>query len=181
MRLRLLGSLVLAAALSLSACGGITASQVAPGSGPATSGASSADDTSGTTAKFGQKYTYSDGLEVEVTKVETAKLGSYSLVGDKEGKKGSPYTKFSVRVKNGSGDVVDAIGSSQLHYGPDGDEADAVYEGSKVPKQITGKIVKGKSKTGVYGYVIPKKYRDDVQFEFSLDFAHDAVVFSGKI
>lgn len=182
MRLRTLGIPALLVSLSLTGCGMSSAPQVESGSGPAASStAAASDDTSGTTAKFGQKFKYADGLEVEVTKVETGKLGAYALVGDKEAKKGAPFTKLSVRVRNGSGETVDSIGSTQMHYGPDGDEADAVYDGSKVPQEITGKIVKGKSKTGVYGYVVPKKYRDDVQFEVTVDFVHEAVVFSGKL
>src|SRR4051812_15682030 len=115
MRLRLLASPVLLVSLSLSACGGTTAPRVEAGSGPAASSSSSSSSADAGTAKFGEKFKYADGVEVEVTKIETAALNQYGYIGDKAGKKGTSYTKLSVRVRNGSGEALDAIGSTQMH------------------------------------------------------------------
>ena len=89
---------------------------------------------------------------------------------------------LSVRVTNKSGKTISVDGANgNLVYGPDGDQAEQIYDTNTDPMQ--GRIVSGKAKTGTYGYAIPKQHLDEVQLEFSWDgnVEHDAAIFIGSV
>lgn len=143
------------------------------------------DDTSAQQeANFDQKITYPDGLEVEVIKIEKKELGEYAVsTGDAQ--PGDPYYAFSVRITNGTDASFDAnLSAPTVVSGPDGVTADMVSDTeNNVGDGVSGTIVKGKSKTGVYGFVIA--HPDDVVMEMSLMNAEDpmrgSAIFAGSI
>lgn len=169
--------------VTLAACGTPT---VHPGSGPAASSGSSSGakpaskKAAPTVATFNDKYVYPDKLEVEVTKVSSAKLGQYASLSDGKAKAGTKYSVLKVRVRNGSKTKVNAIGSSQVSYGPDGDPAVQVFD-QNVGQGMTGTVLPGKAKTATYGFIVPTKYLGDATLEFTADFDHPAAVFSGSL
>lgn len=174
--------------LILTACGSPT---VAPGSGPATSGASSKPAggsttaatkkaATKTTASFKDKVVYPDGLEVEVTAISSKKMGEFAALSTGKAKKGTPYSLLKVRIRNGSKAKVDLVGSGAVTFGPDGDAAPAVFDGDS-GQPVTGSVLPGKAKTGSYGFAVPSKYLGDATLEFTADFKHPAAVFSGSL
>lgn len=132
-------------------------------------------------ANFQQKYTYPDGLEIEVTKIKHGKTNAYETEIDSEAKIGDPWVMMSIRVKNGSNEKVDTYGSATVTYGPDGDSADTAYLEKTELNDVSGILLPGKAKTGTYAYRIPAKYQDEVVMEFNADFNHEAAVFSGSV
>lgn len=128
-------------------------------------------------ASFTDKYVYSDGLEVEVTKITAKELGEWDLADGME--PGDTYYLFDVRVKNGSSEQVDLIGMAGVSYGADGHQAPEVYSDSDI--MLDGTILPGKAKTGAFGFGVPPESAEDVVLEFTPDFLHDAAIFSGSI
>jgi len=183
--MRKLTPMLLSTALLLSACATVEPNDVSPGDGPAAStGTAKAKSTKAASkpkvASFKDKYTYPDGVQVEVTKVGKEKLTESAAVDDNSGKPGDPFTVFTIRVRNGSEATLDAVGSGTVSYGPDGEEAPTVFD-TGVSGGVEGKILSGKAKSGEFGFLIPKKYQNDVTLEFSADFEHDAAVFTGSV
>jgi hypothetical protein len=135
-------------------------------------------------ATFKDKYTYEDGVEVEVTKINHGKVtradAEYAEV-----KAGSEYVTFTIRVKNGSKTKLDASNTATLSYGPDGEAAKSPSLYSLDTKDydvdMSGKILPGRSKTAVETLLIPAKYQKDPVLEYSFDFEHEAAIFSGPV
>jgi hypothetical protein len=191
---RAISALWLAAALLLSGCGGIEQSGVEPGDGPAASETEyhgpiegePGDDPSEEpsplqdNAKFGEKYVYSDGLEVEVIKIRNGRFTASQVEYADDVKKGDPYSVFTIRVKNGSPKTVELLGSVAVTYGPDGEPAKETYVLDEA-EELSGKLIKGKSRSAGFVFLIPTRFYDDVVLEFSPDFEHDSAVFSGSI
>jgi hypothetical protein len=100
---------------------------------------------------------------------------------DGDAKPGSLVTVLSIRVKNGSAATLDTYPTGTMTYGPDGEEAPAVFDTGI--EAAEGKILPGKAKTGTYGFVIPEKYLDDVTLEFSWDVSagYESAIFSGSL
>jgi hypothetical protein len=128
----LLVSLATIAALTLSGCSGTTTEGVSPGDGPAASepadtpveGENATDqpteeptEEEHAPANFHEKYTYRDGLQVEVIRI---KLGHFTRAEIEDGyeankeKPGDPYAKFTVRIRNGSKKTVQLSGSATV-------------------------------------------------------------------
>lgn len=131
-------------------------------------------------ASFDQKYTYDDGVEVEVIEVKARKTGDYALADSGELKKGTPYTYLRVRVRNGSSTRLEAFGSATMTYGPDGEEADMVSAGD-IETGVDGTILPGRAKTGEFAYLVPAKHLGDVVLEFTPDFEHEPAIFAGSL
>lgn len=66
-----------------------------------------------------------------------------------------------------------------MTYGPDGETVSTIYDTGI--DSMSGKVLPGKAKTGTYGFAVPSKHHDDVQLEFSFDFEHATVIFTGSI
>ncbi len=176
------------AVLVAAGCASIEPSTVAPGDGPADKATKSkkAPTTVPTkkakpgTASFKDKYIFPDGLEIEVTKLASAKLGAYPVTSDDKGKKGDVYKLFTIRIKNGTDGKLDTVASVEVTYGPDGEEASQVFAG-EVGSGIDGTILAGRAKTGRWGFIVPQKYLNDVVLEMSPDFEQDKAIFAGSV
>jgi len=136
-------------------------------------------------ANFHQKYTYEDGVQIEVTKIKHSKVTRYDaeIIDDKDvAKAGDPVVYLEVRVKNGSKTSIDAYGSFTMTYGADGMEAPTSYlPDGKETTDMSGKILPGKSKTASENFMIPAKSQGDVVLEFSPDMDHESAIFSGSV
>jgi len=136
-------------------------------------------------ASFNDKYTYPDGLVMEVIRIKNAEFTRAEALyddGEPKGmekeKPGDPYTKMTVRIKNGSAKTQEL--SAPATYGPDGTEAVKSYL-LDADSGIDGKLIPGKSRSGDAVYLIPKKYRGDVVMEFTPDYDHGSAVFAGSV
>ncbi|GAA1436235.1 hypothetical protein GCM10009616_35560 [Microlunatus lacustris] len=142
----------------------------------------SEETSEGETATFTEKYTYEDGVEVEVTKINRGKVSNADAeYAEPEASAGDPYVQFTVRTKNGSSERLDAYGSFTVTYGPDGEEATSPYLSSVEETDLTGKILPKKAKVATDTFVIPTKYQDDVVLEFNFDFEHESAIFAGSV
>lgn len=130
-------------------------------------------------ASFKEKYVYDDGLEVEVIKIVNGKFTPKDVEYTEEAKAGDPYTKLTMRVRNGSKVTIQLLGSATVTYGPDGTEA--VLSSLLDTDSMDGKLIPGKSRSAAAVYLIPPKYYGDVVMEFSPDLEHSSAVFSGSI
>ena len=174
-----------AALLAITSCGAPAADlQVQPGDGPKASADKPAASKPAPTkqaakvATFKDKYTYPDGLQVEVTKIKRTKMGPNAAADGV--KVGAPVQVLSIRVTNGTDKKLDvAVASGTMTYGPDGDEAPAVFD--EGVDGMSGNVLPGKAKTGTYGFAVPTKYLGDATLEFTADFEHDPAIFSGTL
>jgi hypothetical protein len=48
-------------------------------------------------------------------------------------------------------------------------------------EELSGKLLKGKSRSAGFSFLIPTRFYDDVVLEVAPDFEHDSAVFSGSI
>jgi hypothetical protein len=169
---------------------------IAPGEGlappPTSTSTPSETSTPGQgTPNFKQKYTYDDGVAVEVTQIKTGRLTREQAADefDKKIKAGTPYAVFTVRVKNDSrerlnlgGEGIASYGS--VTYGPDGERARELFSLGDIGG-VSGSILPGKAKTGRFAYAIPDKYWSDVVLEFGLgdtvNSEREPVIFAGPI
>jgi hypothetical protein len=191
---RAISALWLAAALLLTGCGGTDQTGVEPGDGPAVSeteyhgpiegepGDEASEEPSPLTdnARFGEKYVYSDGLEVEVIKIRNGRFTASQVEYADDVKKGDAYSVFTIRIRNGSPKTVELLGSVAVTYGPDGEPAEQTYSLDEA-EELSGKLIKGKSRSAGFVFLIPTRFYDDVVLEVSPDFEHDSAVFSGSI
>jgi hypothetical protein len=131
-------------------------------------------------ANFKEKYVYEDGLQVEVIRIVNSRFTKSQTEYSDEAKAGDPYSKFTVRVKNGSKLTVKLSASATVTYGPDGVEAEKSYLLDD-DSGLEGKLLPGRSRSAAAVYLIPPKYYGDVVMEFTPDLDHDSAVFSGSI
>jgi len=132
-------------------------------------------------AKVGAKewFTYTDGMQVQVTKIARFKISEYAAGG----KPGDVGVVVTVTVKNGSGEVFDASAVNvQLSAGPNGDEADTVYDSDAgVMGGFEGSIPVGRSKTAKVGFAVPKAQLKQLVVEVAPSWDHDASFFEGAV
>jgi hypothetical protein len=179
--------IIILALLALAGCS--KGGGVAPGDGPAPT--PSDTSTQDATPNFHQKYTYDDGLTVEVTKIKTGRLTQAQAdeAFDPKVKAGMDYATFTLRVKNGGKDRINLEGEGgglygQVTYGPEG--ASAISPGME-QGPISGILLPGRAKSGESTWIIPRKYWGDVVMEVhftdstSNDEPRESVVFAGPI
>ena len=141
------------------------------------------------TPNFQQKYTYEDGVAVEVTKIKTGRVSRLQAEEslDTKIKPGMDYAQFTVRIRNGSKDRLRLGGEGGglyivVNYGPDGEQATDLDLGGQY---IGGTILPGRAKSGSYACIIPRKYWNDVVMEISIgdldNELREPVVFAGPI
>lgn len=165
-------------ALPLTACLGVGGT-AEPGTGPAgaTTAPSSKDSAKDSGPKIGDAYKYSDGAVVEITHTKRAKIGKYAAGG----KPGGSMAVITLRVTNGTSEAMSAdLINVTLSYGPDGVQADRVFDGD-LGMGHQGTIAKGKAKTAGYAFAVPVKYLGDVAIEVTPGTEYEPVVFTGKI
>ena len=126
-------------------------------------------------AKFGQSFTYEDGLKVTVTEVKRGTVNS----DDWEGNPGDPKVIVTVKITNGTTHKVRADEAGvQLYYGSQGDVAENLYN----YEGFTGTISKGRSRTGKYDFALPNKTAlKSITVEVEPSFDHESAIFEGSV
>ena len=128
-------------------------------------------------AKFGEKFVYPDGLEVEITRLRHGKLT------DKEWKDGyddapaPDWVRVTIRVRNNTGGRVDVSETSDVTYGPDGEQAGKYLDTGS----LDGPLVAGKAKTQRLQVFVPVEYQDDVVWVQNVDYEREPAIFVGSI
>jgi hypothetical protein len=189
--------------LLVTGCTQAPATGVAPGDGPAATASESELDCDNATteaeqeecadlepdgpteeaepmvASFKEKYTWDDGVQVEVIKIRHAKISKQDAEFNQ--KLGQDYVVFTIRVRNNSKRTLNLIGVPDVAYGPDGEPAEAPVVSESLG-DMSGKLIPGKARSAGWPFFIPPKYQDDVVMEFSIgDGEHESAVFSGSV
>ncbi len=172
--------------LTLAGCGGtsggvgptvtVTQTVTAGAESPAASSSPSDEPTSETTpdgaqAKFGQTYTYTDGLAVTVSVPKAYKPSQYAACD-----KSKAYVSFTITIKNGTGKAFDpALFHETVQSGQS--EGDTCFDtaqglgGGPNTKLLAGRTVTWK--TG-FGIADPK----DIVMEVTPSFDYDSAIFT---
>jgi hypothetical protein len=190
---------IIAAALLALALAGCSSSNpgVEPGDGPAAteetqfhgpieneSGEPSEPPAPATVPNFHQKYTYEDGVEVEIIRIDKGRMTRKDIEDEfnDQLKVGTGWVRFTGRIRNGAKQVLDAeLVSATATYGPDGVEAETLYFNDR--SDFSGKILPGRAKSATATFAIPEKYWGDVVFEVSIgdEFEREPVIFVGSV
>jgi hypothetical protein len=183
--------LAVALGLTLLLVGCTAPSSVAPGTGPASTAHSpqrrpkpptpSEPSDRPVTGSFHQQIVYPDGVAVEVVRIKHTRLSDIGWT-DTGLRAGAPIQLLTVRVTNNSTALLDVDGATGLlTYGQDGVEAGPVFDAKNHTEDMSGKLVPRRSKTGIYGYIVPTGELGSVQFEFTPAFNHEPAIFTGSI
>jgi hypothetical protein len=129
-------------------------------------------------AKIGAKqwFTYEDGLQVQVTKARPYKIGQYAAGG----KPGGQGVVVTVTMRNGTAAAFDtALVQVELASGPNGTQAEKVYDSSNVDNGFEGSIARGRNKTATFAFAVPKAHLSQLSIEVIPSFEHDGAIFEG--
>jgi hypothetical protein len=137
-----------------------------------------------TVPNFKQKFTYEDGVAIEVIKIEKGRLTPKQAEEEynEKVKAGNGFARFTIKITNGSKEVLPAdLVYVTASYGPDGTQPEEIYFGDAT--FLEGKILPEKSKSGRWSYAIPQKYWNDVTMEIAIqdDLDRESVIFTGSI
>jgi len=138
------------------------------------------DDASGAASEtdLKSKVSFEDGLVVYLADLDRGTSAEYAIP-DK-----APYVSFKLTIENGTGGDIDlALVTIDCATGPDGDQADQVYDTENdLGLGIQGVVKVGKKKSAVYGCVMDKKV-SELQIDVSVndDFSRESAVFTGTV
>lgn len=118
-------------------------------------------------------FEYDDGVQVQVTSLETFTLGEYAISGSQ----GDTGVIATVTIKNGTGGVFDAsMCTVLLTYGPNGNATEREYN----EYGFEGSIPPGKTRTAKYDFgTVPGKHLDELMVEVSPSWDHAPAFFEG--
>lgn len=123
------------------------------------------------------KVSFDDGLVVYLAELDRGTSAEYAIP-DK-----SPYVSFKVTIENGTDKDIDlTLVTIECATGPDGDQADQVYDTENdLGLGIQGVVKVGKKKSAVYGCVMDKKV-SELQIDVSVnDGFRESAVFTGEV
>lgn len=199
--LRMKRVVVAAVVLTLAGCASTPTTGVQPGDGPAATEVveptapvegegqfteepleEPTDEPEPEVASFKEKYTYPDGVEVEIIKIRHGKLTAYEAEIDGNAKRGQDYVIFTVRVRNGSKQRLKLAASGTVSYGPDGEVAESAFVENMPSGSLDGTVLPGKAKSAPSSaWLVPGRWQGDVVYEFAPSFDYSAAIFSGSV
>ncbi|MFJ6701002.1 DUF4190 domain-containing protein [Streptomyces sp. NPDC091272] len=119
--------------------------------------------------KFGETYTYPNGLEVTVSKPLPYAFDDYTLSEDDT--EGTKALQVVVTVVNGGSAPVDFTTSLPEATDAEGNAAELVIDGSGRQELISGKVGPGTRKVGKTAYAVPIEAADSLEVVFNPDVA----------
>ncbi|GAB3762883.1 DUF4352 domain-containing protein [Microlunatus parietis] len=123
--------------------------------------------------EFGETIVTELGNTLKVTGIRYETIDEDCYCGEQ----GTFYVVFTVKATNNSDESLkDFYITGEAAYGEDGEVAEQVYDSDL--KEFSGTLRPGKSATGEFGYVIPKKQTGDVQLQVSV--LWDSFLFYGN-
>jgi len=101
-------------------------------------------------------FTWEDQISVQITKVEPYRPSKYHEP-IKRGYKGVVVT---VTIRNRSGSAIDLnTAIVNLSSGPNGDQADTIFDSAQNISGFEGSVANNRSKTAKYAFQIPKDHK----------------------
>ncbi len=178
--------------VALTGCAGSTGT-TAPGDGPAEDsptvvegepaegeppeGPAEEADAEPAEVKFGQKFTYPDGLAVEITRVRHGKI-SKSDYKEYYAEEAAPdFVVVTMRITNGTPKRVEISDFTDITFGPDGTGVSPYVEKGS----LDGLLLAGRAKSATVKLYIPPQYQDEVVWVQGVDMERDQVVFTGSL
>jgi hypothetical protein len=130
-------------------------------------------------AKFGQSFSYDDGMTISVAPpksgqaTETA-AGATETAGE--------IMILTVTITNGTKKVFDpSVVSADLNYGPDGTAAQRVFDSAQnLGSGFEGKILPGKKQVAKLAFGVPA-HPGEVLVSIAPSFSHTDALFSGTV
>jgi hypothetical protein len=137
---------------------------------PASPEPSAPPTTSSDVAKVGPNewFTWSDGIEAQVTSLREATVDYASLPG--------PHVIATITVKNGTAAALDlTMATANLAGGPNGvqEESDGLYG-------FEGSVPPGGNATADFAWAVPAEHMAQLRLEFAPSFEHDPAFFVGS-
>jgi hypothetical protein len=117
---------------------------------------------------------YDSGVEMSLSKFTRATSGPYAAPEN------TPYVRFTVKIKNGSGATVDTtMLSVSCSYGEDGQSSESIFDDG-LDGSPTTKLLAGRSLSVPWGCELPKG-EQVLQVEVSPDMDSETAIFTGKV
>lgn len=128
-------------------------------------------------AKFGETFTYEDGIAISVSQPVTGQASEYAAGGDETG---GAIRILTVTILNGTKKVFDpGMVRADLNYGPNGTAASRVFDSSNnLGAGFEGKILPGKKQVAKLAFGVPKGPQE-ILVSISPSFKHNEVLFHG--
>ncbi|CAM5554565.1 DUF4190 domain-containing protein [Streptomyces abikoensis] len=113
--------------------------------------------------KFGETYTYPDGVTITVDKPEPYELDRVAF-GHKDG---NLALQLKVTVENNGKDTLDLLAHVPYLRDAEGARASEIFDGRGATKVFTGKLLPGKRATTGFTYSVPPGAAKELQVETS--------------
>ncbi|MEU9999720.1 DUF4190 domain-containing protein [Streptomyces sp. NPDC050848] len=146
------------------------AKQEKASSAPATPGATTEPDakpepteTTPAALKFGQTFTYEDGIKVTVSQPRAYKPDQFAAGHTK----GNSAFQVTVTIVNGSKETLDVTGALVDASDAQGAQADAIFDGSNATTMFRGNVLPGKQAKGDFAFSLPAAAAGEMQVELS--------------
>lgn len=155
-----------------------TSAAAAPVAAPSTEAPAPAPEPTPTgPAKFGQTFTYPDGIAITVAKPVAGVASKYAYGAEQTG---GNLRIVTVTITNGTKKVFDpGVVTEDLNYGPDGTAAEQVFDSAQLGEGFEGKILPGKKQVAKLAFAVPAGPQD-LLFSISPSFSHDDALFMGE-
>ncbi|MGW2019113.1 DUF4190 domain-containing protein [Streptomyces sp. NPDC001927] len=150
-------------------------------SAPTTPGATSEPEpepteTAPAALKFGQTFTYEDGIKVTVSKPRAYQPDQFAA-GHTKGNKAFQVT---VTIVNGSKETLDVTGALVDASDAEGAQADAIFDGSDATTMFRGNVLPGKQAKGDFAFSLPAAAAGEMQIELAPTILeHDEAIWTG--
>ena len=155
--------------------GGTTASATPGTDGGAPASEAPADKAPGE-LKFGETFTYEDGIKVTVSQPKAHKPDGFA-VGHA---KGNSAFQVTITIVNGSKKAIDVTGALPDAKDAEGADAEMVFDGSNATKPFEGKVLPGKQAKGDYTFSVPAAAAGSLQVEISPTILeHESAIWTG--
>ncbi|MET9956045.1 DUF4190 domain-containing protein [Streptomyces sp. NPDC006339] len=126
--------------------------------------------------KFGDTFTYEDGIKVTVSKPRSHKPDGFA-VGHTKGNRAFQVT---ITIVNGSKKTLDVTAALPDASDAQGGAAETVFDGSDATKPFDGKVLPGKQAKADYTFSLPAAAAGELQIELSPTvLEHESQIWTG--
>ncbi|GAA3396290.1 DUF4190 domain-containing protein [Streptomyces roseoviridis] len=126
--------------------------------------------------KFGDTFTYEDGIKVTVSKPRSHEPDEFA-VGHAKGNRAFQVT---ITIVNGSKETLDVTAALPDASDAHGATAETVFDGDNATKPFNGKVLPGKQAKAAYTFSLPAAAADELQIELSPTvLEHESQIWTG--
>ncbi|MCT4352989.1 DUF4190 domain-containing protein [Streptomyces sp. Je 1-79] len=111
--------------------------------------------------KFGEAFTYPDGVKVTVSKPRAYKPDQFAAGHTK----GNSAFQVTITIVNGSDKAIDVSTALPDASDAQGAQAEAIFDGSNATEMFRGKVLPGKQAKSDFAFSLPADADDEMQIE----------------